>query len=99
MFPLQIAHQLGVTLEKDLLGASGVEGTGFPTWSAKEAVTGQIVRVDPATQQDELWGVQFPMTPAFCEKDPFLLGRQDFFAALSVYFVPGNPHPSFIIEC
>lgn len=99
MFPLQVAHKLGVTLKQDSLAAQGVEGNGFPTWSAQEAITGQVVRIDPANRQASLWGKQFRMTPAFCEKKPFLLGRQDFFAAFPVQFVPGNPHPSFIIEC
>jgi hypothetical protein len=73
MFPLQVAHSLGVTLQQDALGARGVEGTGFPTWSAQEPVMGQVVRLDPATQQASLWASPFAMTPAFCEKDPFLL--------------------------
>lgn len=99
MFPLQVAHSLGVTLQQDAVGARGVEGVGFPTWSAQETVLAQVVRIVPETHKGELWGKSFQMTPAFCEKDPFLLGRQDFFAAMSVQFLPGNPHPSFIIEC
>jgi hypothetical protein len=98
MFPLQIAQQLGVTLQQDAVGASGVEGVAFSTWSAQERIMGQIVRVDPQTQEAGLWGTPFPMTPAFCEKRPFLLGRQDFFSALKVQFLPGNPHPSFVVE-
>jgi hypothetical protein len=97
MFPLQVAQRLGVTLEQDALGARGVEGAGFPTWSALETVMGQVVRIDPDNQQASLWGDPFRMTPAFCEKDPFLLGRQDFFAAFPVKFVPGKPDPSFIL--
>lgn len=59
---------------------------------------GQIVRIAPETSQSELWGKQFPMTPAFCEKEPFLLGREDFFASLKIQFVPGPPQPAFLIE-
>lgn len=99
MFPLRVAQNLGVSLEQDAIGARGVEGAGFSTWSAREAIIGQVVRIDPASQQASLWGKAFPMTPAFCEKDPFLLGRQDFFAAFPVQFMPGNPHPAFVIEC
>jgi hypothetical protein len=44
-----------------------------------------------------VWGDPFTLNPAFCEKDPFLLGRQDFFATFSVSFDPGNPYPTFSI--
>lgn len=98
MFPRQIATQLGVTLQQDAIGASGVEGGGFPTWSSQEPITGQIIRIDPNTQQAELWGPQITMTPAFADKDPFLLGRQDFFAAFGVNFRPAMPQLAFLVD-
>ena len=99
MFPLAIAHQLGVTLQQDAIGAVGVEGAGFSTWSSQEPITGQVVRIDPATMQPAMWGPTFAMMPAFTEKDAFLLGRQDFFAAFGVTFAVEASGPTFVIDC
>ncbi len=101
MFPRQIAGLLGVDgdLVTDAAGAVGVEGGGFPTWSYQPGLTGQVVRTPPNNPtQRELRGPTFPMTPAFAEKDAFLLGRQDFFRALQVDFEPGKPIPHFVIQ-
>jgi hypothetical protein len=99
MFPMEIARRLGIDgqLAQDATGAKGVEGGGFPTWSFPPGLSAQIVRVSPENpRQPELWGMPFVMTPAFTHKDPFLLGRQDFFAANNVMFEAGFP-PHFVI--
>jgi hypothetical protein len=100
MFPMEIAQRLGIEeqLTQDAVGAMGVEGGGFPTWSFLPGLQGQIVRVPPENpQQSEPWGASFAMTPAFAHKDVFLLGRQDFFAVFQIKFEPGNP-PHLVIE-
>jgi hypothetical protein len=94
MFPMPIAQALGI--EADLVeddgGGTGVEGTAFSTWSYAPGLLGQIVRVPPDNPSAPgPWGPSFPMTPSFSTLDPFLLGRQDFFARWSVLFQPGDP--------
>jgi hypothetical protein len=89
MFPRTIAGALGLDpdhLSQDPAGARGVEGEGFPTWSATQSISGQIIRTDPQTGNQEPWGPSFSMDPAFAEKDVFLLGRADFFPIYSIGF-------------
>jgi len=96
MFPWEIAQRLGIdaALEPDAQGAMGVEGTGFPTWSHPGGIQGQVVRIPPANPaQPELWGPAFSMTPSFCHKSVFLLGRQDFFLTYRVLFHPATSAP------
>jgi hypothetical protein len=99
MLPLQIAERLGVSdaLVEDEVGAQGVEGIGFSTWSLPDGVEAQVLSVTQASGTVIKWGTSFTLSPAFCDKDPFLLGREDFFATFRVSFDPGNPHPTFSI--
>jgi hypothetical protein len=101
MLPMEIAKRLGIAdaLVRDQMGARGVEGGGFPTWSYPDGVEAHVMRIGPRSPHEiTKWGSPFTLNPAFCEKDPFLLGRQDFFARFRVAFVPGNPHPTFSIS-
>jgi hypothetical protein len=99
MFPLQIAKRLGIAdaLVRDEIGARGVEGAGFPTWSYPVGLRAWVMRITENPSEVVVWGESFVLNPAFCEKDPFLLGRHDFFATFHVSFDPGNPYPTFSI--
>nr|MBA2599577.1 hypothetical protein [Actinomycetota bacterium] len=90
-FPKSIAAGLGLenSLVQDAQGARGVEDQEFPTWSSTEQIVARIVRNDPQTQAEELWGPEIPMNPAFAEKPTFLLGREDFFAPFVITFDAG----------
>jgi hypothetical protein len=101
IFPMQIAQRLGITeaLVQDQVGARGVEGVGFSTWSYPPGLQAHVVRIaQKRPHKVTNWGSPFTLNPAFCHKDPFLLGRQDFFATFRVAFAPGNPHPTFSIS-
>ncbi len=100
-FPKSIARLLGLDpahLVQDVQDATGVEGGSFPTWSSTKQVMGQIFRIDPKQHHASPWGPQFPMDPAFAEKDVTLLGRSDFFPAFSIYFRTNAHGPLFTIE-
>lgn len=101
MFPMPIAQRLGIgeDLVQDAVGARGVEEVEFPTWSYPPGVQAQIARIaQRSPHRLTSWGSPFTLEPAFCEKKPFLLGRQDFFATFQVAFAPGRHHPTFSIS-
>ncbi len=97
--PLAVARRLGLSsreLVRDALGAIGVEGIGFPTWSSNVPLEGRVVADmghGPAP-----WGPLFAVNPAFSEKEPVLLGRADFFQAFVVTFQENASAPVFHLD-
>jgi hypothetical protein len=100
MFPRSVARMLGIEdeLVSDPVGAVGVEGAGFPTWSYPLGMAAQVMRTPPEDpSRSEPWGTSVRMTPAFADKGVFLLGREDFFLGFTITFERGRAGPQFAL--
>jgi hypothetical protein len=73
---------------------AGVGDETFDLWDSPESITLRLIR-EPEGEEPELWGPVVDLDPAFSEKEAFLLGVSDFFAAFSVEFDRGGDPPKF----
>lgn len=88
LLPKSIAHNLGLDPNTDLQqtpdGSGGAGGTSFPTWTATQPITGQVVAMLPSGPT--LWGPIIDLQPRFADGEPALLGRLDFFKHFTITF-------------
>jgi hypothetical protein len=98
-FPMVIATRLGIAdheLQQDADPSIGVEGQGYTTWSSTLPLEAWIVA--STAQGSVAWGPRFPLSPSFSDKDPFLLGRADFFKRFTVTFQENLTPPVFHLD-